>query len=1155
MLLIKNFLSIFFPKLFIGILVSVTLIANNAYSQTTTKKGGIAFRTDDDQPISQYLEYAALLNSYNKKFTFAINLGKDEITSDYLNGIRQMQASGHEMMDHTPWHDTHWFQTFLSTDLYVNHPGVYRVLGARIDLKHADVDINDAKRTGYLNTSRDTLISPSGIFSSFSKSDCYLYFPSIDKLVFIDDKTGWIDQYTVKVTDFWGDSIDLGSNQNIQFYNFDYFNVHLTIDALKALAEESLRLANYYNLQRPYTWIQPGGYWPQVHRNEVKQACGDALGYKSAGVFADPSLKVFNEYNPDNDKQFGMNFGDFKDNVWTAKDCKGLIADRIAKHHVVFGENHFDYGAVLLGGWSGFLARTDSLLQWCTANNIPVRTYSEWADILYNQTPNPNENIIPPLNVDLDVNNLPDGYNLGEEGTLDKTRGYPSTSAYSYWIKKVGNICSITNLGGIEKGQNQFEIATRGSSGDYIEVIFKVGTQNLVYKFPAQTSGWTVYNLTQSTNGNTSLLNIPTDISLIDITIRCSNYSSGTVRISGMKLYKSSSSNYLNVNPTYKNVTSLSGSTTFDIYSNISWAISDDADWLTVSPANGLNNGTITVNYTANTTASQRAGIITITGGGITRTVTFTQATANRLDVTPSNQSVANTAGITTFTLTSNVNWTASNNADWLSLSVTSGSNDETITATYLMNETISQRVGTITIIGGGITRTVTVTQAEGTMPLDCPAYMISYWKLDETAGNIFTDNYNGYNGLSGTSAPAPTAGIVNGAQSFNGTNTEINIASTPEFNFGVGSSFTIEFWTKHPGSILGNEVIIGRDDAGSHLQWWVGIDETGKAAFHLESKTGEGFSTTGTSTLINSNWRHVVAVRDANLNELRLYVDGALEGTSSATYNSGFDSLTSNINIGWLNITGGYHFAGSIDELAIYNDALSIIEIQNHYYAGLSGFGYCDPKNFLAVKLFLEGPYLSTGDSMSTILKTNHLVPLTSPYSQNQRTVSAIPQNVVDWVLVELRSSVSGPAVLSKSVFLHKSGNLVADEGITQNILLSVSPGNYYIVIRHRNYLAIISSSPLRFERELLTPWDFTTGNGQYYGTGGAKELEPGVWGMIAGDASGDGQVNAADRNETWNFRNQVGYLMQDVTLDTQVNAADRNITWNNRNLISLVP
>ena len=52
-----------------------------------------------------------------------------------------MQASGHEMMDHTPTHETNFFKTILSTDYYINHPGVHRISGNKIELKHANVDI------------------------------------------------------------------------------------------------------------------------------------------------------------------------------------------------------------------------------------------------------------------------------------------------------------------------------------------------------------------------------------------------------------------------------------------------------------------------------------------------------------------------------------------------------------------------------------------------------------------------------------------------------------------------------------------------------------------------------------------------------------------------------------------------------------------------------------------------------------------------------------------------------------------------------------------------------------------------------------------------------------------------------------------------------
>jgi len=505
------------------------------YSQVVPKKGGICFRTDDDQPISNYQEYAEIFNQYGKNFTCAINYGKDQITPEYVDMLEQLQLSGHEVMAHTPWHSTVWFSTKLGTEYYINHPGVQRINGNNIELKHEEANISFSKRNGWVNINGNIVTSDAGIFASFSKSDCYIYFPSLDKLVFTISNNGWIDDYNVEVSDFWGKSIDLGTHTNIQFYNFDFNNIHLTLDAIRALAEESIRIAESYNLIRPYSWIQPGGYHPHVHRNELKQALFDNLGFNTGGIFPDPSLKVFNEFNPDNDKQFGMNFGDFRDDIWTLEDCKEFIADKIAKHRVVIGHSHFNWGE-LLGGWNGFLDRTEELIQWCIENDIPIRTYSEWADILYYQTPNPYENIFPTLDRDLDENGVPDGYET-LAGLWKSDDGVDSSNNYCYSIDSEGTLFRVDNLGGLEKGDNSFEVWTKGEIGDEIEVNFEVGTEEYKYVFPAESSEWTLYNLSQSTNGNYNV-NIPENLSMVNISIRCSNYSSGEVKVSGMSLKK-----------------------------------------------------------------------------------------------------------------------------------------------------------------------------------------------------------------------------------------------------------------------------------------------------------------------------------------------------------------------------------------------------------------------------------------------------------------------------------------------------------------------------------------------------------------------------------------------------------------------------------------
>jgi hypothetical protein len=161
------------------------------------------------------------------------------------------------------------------------------------------------------------------------------------------------------------------------------------------------------------------------------------------------------------------------------------------------------------------------------------------------------------------------------------------------------------------------------------------------------------------------------------------------------------------------------------VTSNGSWTASSNTSWLTLSQTSGSGNGTITASINlGNASTGTNNGAITVTGSGTTRTVNVTlTVTAASLTVSPSSLSFTATQGAAnptnqTITLTSNGTWTASDNTSWLSLSVTSGSNNGTITASVnTANLAIGNHTGTITVIGGGITRTASVT-----LTLNAPA-------------------------------------------------------------------------------------------------------------------------------------------------------------------------------------------------------------------------------------------------------------------------------------------------------------------------------------------------------------------------------------------------------------------------------------------------
>ncbi|GBE31897.1 hypothetical protein BMS3Bbin05_00800 [bacterium BMS3Bbin05] len=142
------------------------------------------------------------------------------------------------------------------------------------------------------------------------------------------------------------------------------------------------------------------------------------------------------------------------------------------------------------------------------------------------------------------------------------------------------------------------------------------------------------------------------------------------------------------------------------------------------------------------------------------------------------------------------------------------------------------------------------------------------------------------------------------------------------------------------------NEVVIGRiHNSSPGLQWWVGCSVGGEGVFFLQDTGAEGPPAVVSSTDININegQHHIVAVRDYNTREIILYVDGEERGRVKEYLTVGLDSTTADLNIGWLNTTPFFYFNGTIDEVALYNKALTPTEVTDHYNAG-SGKMYCDP-------------------------------------------------------------------------------------------------------------------------------------------------------------------------------------------------------------------
>ena len=207
-------------------------------------------------------------------------------------------------------------------------------------------------------------------------------------------------------------------------------------------------------------------------------------------------------------------------------------------------------------------------------------------------------------------------------------------------------------------------------------------------------------------------------------------------------------------------------------------------------------------------------------------------------------------------------------------------------------------------------------------------------------------------------------------------------------------------------------------------------------------------------------------------------------------------------------------------------------------------------------IKVWLEGAYNTDDDSMRTTI--NDSIPLTSPYPDTI-TVTGIPSNVVDWVSIELRSNTTAASIVTqRSMFLQSDGDIVNAEDVeTAPEFPEIRPGDYYVVVRHRNHLAIMSKTAQTFKAKGDTPYtdiDLTVLS-NVYGTGGIKELEIGVYGMYAGETNDSGIITNADKSAVIADLDKVGYYKADTNFSGIVTNADKSFIIENTDKASEVP
>ena len=212
----------------------------------------------------------------------------------------------------------------------------------------------------------------------------------------------------------------------------------------------------------------------------------------------------------------------------------------------------------------------------------------------------------------------------------------------------------------------------------------------------------------------------------------------------------------------------------------------------------------------------------------------------------------------------------------------------------------------------------------------------ISHWKFDEGQGGTAYDSIGDNHG---TVYDANwTTGVIDGALSFDGDSDYVDLGNDDSLKPPL--PVTLCAWVKLHS--LGNtQYIIALDDqASAYYGMWFWVTATNTLGVGYGDgggkSPGDRRSKAGTTTLGPVNWYHIAAVVRGAI-DMSLYINGVDgEGIYSGTGGSLTYSNAGSL-IG-MRHDFGFSFNGKIDDVRVYDRALSAEEIQQLYLEGLGG-------------------------------------------------------------------------------------------------------------------------------------------------------------------------------------------------------------------------
>ncbi|MEN9973262.1 MAG: hypothetical protein RIS20_1609 [Bacteroidota bacterium] len=207
-------------------------------------------------------------------------------------------------------------------------------------------------------------------------------------------------------------------------------------------------------------------------------------------------------------------------------------------------------------------------------------------------------------------------------------------------------------------------------------------------------------------------------------------------------------------------------------------------------------------------------------------------------------------------------------------------------------------------------------------VPSYVPQYgLLGYYPFNGTPDDVSANAAN----LSNNGAVLTTDrfGTANAAYSFNGVNQNL-INNTPNFTFNPASSFTYSFWYNRNVTSVNGVLIMNATNAAGNFIWLFQAGATNSQFGTNKQQSAWFWAQTTTTTSV---WTHIVCVYNAGA--MTLYKDNVPVGTATFTYTN-VTSANMPLYIG--RGVGGNYYNGKMDDIGIWNRALTACEINDLY-------------------------------------------------------------------------------------------------------------------------------------------------------------------------------------------------------------------------------